>query len=213
MLECGLARTLEQIWRRAVVAVPILVVALTLGGCSGSGQPEETPSWLVELQPNIARSWEAVSEEQRDALADGGLTFAEYERAVLAEVECLTAEGLTIRTPPVYDPIERRFRFNYTSASGSDARAQQDAVLAVADACTLQHSGMVGAVWGLLNQPTPEEIAEAREAIMECLRASDVAEHPPVGTAEFTAWVTGPDVASPARDCLVATYSQFGVVP
>lgn len=196
---------------RRLLALGLLAASISLGGCSGSDRPDVAPSWLVELQPNIASSWEGVSDEQRAALDDGDLTYAEYERAVLAEVECLVAEGFAIRTPPTYDPIERRLRFSYTSGSGSDGR--QDAVIAIADGCNLQHSAMVGAVWGLLNQPTPEEIAEAREAIMECLRASDVAEHPPVGTAEFTAWVTDPDVASPARDCLVATYSQFGVVP
>jgi predicted dehydrogenase len=148
---------------RGVVAQTI-VAALTAGSfllaCTGSqGATTDAPGSQTDFQ--------------EAALADGVVTFAEYERAMLATIECLRDGGVEVTdaTPVPGD------RLTFEFYSGDDDR---EAVRAAYQDCYERFAVAIDRAWATANAPTEEELQEARQALAECLRdaGEDVPEQP-----------------------------------
>lgn len=108
-----------------------------------------------------------MSEQQSAALRDGRVTFQEYEAGVLAAVRCLADAGLAPTTPELRSG-GRLYAFTFAVPVG------QDDLLQRADACLAAHLQGVQAAWTFANQPTGQELAQARMLFLQCLRDAGI---------------------------------------
>lgn len=131
--------------------------------------------------PSTSTTPEEIPEFQR-ALLEDGVTFDEYESAVLAAVACLEANGIEVYGPyrndqlprgrkiyaPGYDPsLTYSFGWTLPDTASSDL---QDAADAVYDDCVAEYLDHVEAAWSDVTAPTEEELDRAYEDLVACLR-------------------------------------------
>lgn len=118
---------------------------------------------------------------QREMLADGEVTFDEYERAFTAGVECMRAEGFDVRGPLRYpeggisvaaghDPRNELGLLAYDITSAEDQRWSD-----VNQRCQVQWYYMVERVYLRQFAPTEEDIRAWLERAWDCAAASGLA--------------------------------------
>lgn len=153
---------------RSLVLLRLAVVSLVLGACGGvaSSSLGQANRWGLDLGP--------MSQFQQDVLQDNVLTFAEYEGAVAATVQCLRNEGVDV-TDPQYDG--RQFTFVYGGTNDPD---ELDAADEVYGRCYSEYQDMVDVAWTVQSAPSEEEVQTIRDEIGACLRRLGLAvpEHP-----------------------------------
>jgi hypothetical protein len=122
-----------------------LAVSACLSGRSASPAPEPAePHGLQDL-----------------VLADGQVTKAEYERLVLAEVECVRSAGFVVFGPE-WTSGDRYFVYSLSDPSDSGDLSQ-------ADACTREFSERALVVYFEQVRQTIEEDEEVMGEFRECL--------------------------------------------
>ncbi|MCL4241150.1 MAG: hypothetical protein KJ048_07325 [Dehalococcoidia bacterium] len=159
-----------KLWRAIVLAVTLLIAA----ACdSGSGnQHDSVTRTLVEQLPEgvgVEDALRSASEYQREILADGVVTFEEYETSVLATVTCLRESGLEIRTGPELDASGRRYTYSYTG--GGDAGRQSELFWG----CYREYGDKVDTAWAYQTTPTEQERQAQRRFLTACLQDRGVA--------------------------------------
>jgi len=109
-----------------------------------------------------------ASKAQVALLADGLLTFAEYEQAVLAMVACSRKEGVEV----VVLGVDRSGGYslvNYAIPAEAAGMTEQD-VLAKVDGCGANHSTNIEIIWQLAHSRTDEKF----EKLYQCLEVNGV---------------------------------------
>jgi hypothetical protein len=134
-------------------------VLVSAGGQGGDPDVGEAARTLLASTP--------VPEGQREAVADGVLTYAEYEAAVLATVACAEAAGLRIIDRPHADPSGKTLLYSF--AAGLDL-AEAKRSNAIHHECYVAHLAAINIMWSAQNTPTEDVLAEARQVLTECLR-------------------------------------------
>lgn len=111
-------------------------MVLAVSGCTTDALSEETQ-----------REVRAAPAAQQPALADGVVTFDEYEAATLALVDCIEAGGFAT-TAGLVDPPRSDLppKFNVSVEVGPDPSAE-DEVNRLYDACAVEHQSVVSAVY------------------------------------------------------------------
>lgn len=162
----------------AWIAMSVLVLAgCTPAGDSAGPSLEDEACALVEEVLEAEPSYDPAYHEQGlefqlPILADCVVTFAEYEQAVLAEVDCVRREGFEIEGPSSYpeggmvvypggDP--RLFLYTW-AVNVHDDEAFDD----VSARCDAQWSYWVKAVWSAQHAPTESEVQAWLERAWEC---------------------------------------------
>lgn len=138
-------------------------MAVTLGLlCSSCSSGDEMSSAEVPLPVGL-------SDFQRDLLGDGEVTFDEYERAVLAAMQCLRDAGIRTAGPEL---VDGRFYF-FDFAEGDDP-ARTDQVLA---GCEEEYLSEVEPAWGEASRTPEDEERNDRfyGGVADCLRRNGVA--------------------------------------
>ncbi|MGH2607782.1 MAG: hypothetical protein ACRDHF_01725 [Tepidiformaceae bacterium] len=108
-----------------------------------------------------------VPESQREALADGVVTYPEYEAAVRSTVACPEEAGLTILDQPHPDPSGTTLRYSF--AAGLDL-ADAKRSNATHRACYVEHQAAIDMMWSAQNTPSEDVFAQARQSLTQCLR-------------------------------------------
>lgn len=190
-------------WEKARIASLVLLFALLHPGCDREAE-DQVPDSIAALSPGVASGWSSATEFQRAVLRDGHLTFAEYERSVLATMECLRAEGVTIRTEPAPCPEPWRLTFSFSAGPNLDR------VNAIYDRCYDDHQSYVDYVWAVMNEPTEEELIDAREQVVEC--AGSEASVPLLNSPAFVEWIIGFDGGPGFVECIRRIEISTGIV-
>lgn len=148
--------------RRAAVAI---LAASVLAGCSQApeGPPKLSASDIAD-----------TSDFQRSIVEDNEVTWAEYERATIAERDCLIAEG--------YSPgeLERSgsqlgFVTDVDYSQEADPEAADRKFLAIAKGCEDEYTSLVRVVWGEhLVVYEPEERQRLLEQVVTCLQNAGI---------------------------------------
>jgi hypothetical protein len=121
-----------------------------------------------------------MSEEQQAIVADGVITFGEYEAAIFATVRCLKTAGFGVtdwpspdRREPAEGPVlSRRGRYQYLADThGQEGQAVAEAI----ESCRTTHSDIVERLWADHVAPSQQEVQYARDLIASCLREEGVA--------------------------------------
>ncbi|MGE3074204.1 MAG: hypothetical protein AB7N24_13205 [Dehalococcoidia bacterium] len=188
--------------RFAAVATAITVATAVLG-CrnEGSGKPDDSLQGLNSASLTELRK--GAGEEQAAMLADGEVSFDEYEQAILSTIKCISDAGITVGTPEL--KYQRRYYWYDWNIPGEKA----DELFPKLDACTGAWLPIVDA-WYLENAPTEEEISMGRRALVTCLR-DDGIDIPVEPTEQDFARLR----SSPSRDfldCVEKIREEFGLV-
>jgi hypothetical protein len=155
-----------------------------------------------------------LSAYQRAFLEDGVLTFAEYEAATLAYLQCLEDKGVIVqyddgkelKDGPALSP-RGQYLFTTTLPHRPEKRATLSEFRAIESACGTEFADVVFQLWAEHVAPTQQELAAARDALGACLRGAglDVPEHP--SSTDF-----GPVASSiHYRDCSRQVSEEFGI--
>ena len=150
-------------WVDRIKTAALAVTAFAAVSCASDVREMAAPQAIVdEIRAH-------TTNEQQAALADGRVTEAEYERAVLETAQCMRdngAESTTFREG-------WRIRLQGPGVDSLDAAKDWGAINL---RCFEQHSDDVEAVWMLQHQPSQQERDAARAALTVCLRAAGVPE-------------------------------------
>lgn len=146
-------------------------------GIVGCSQPA-IPTPIVFDEPLPADPGPDVGGQalQQEVFADGVVTFAEYERAMTAAIQCMRDEGFNVEGPLRYpeggfaveagvDPRIRLELFARDVPDDPDDRFGQ-----VHERCVAQWSYAIEQVWFRQNRPTEEEIRAWLERAWACRR-------------------------------------------
>lgn len=138
--------------------------ATTDGILGGSGPSETSAPTRVPDSRGLAF--------QEAILSDGVVTFAEYERAVFAEVDCLERLGLVVRGPATWPDgpvlnisVGADPRLEYTFVYLGDLTAETDVA---AQGCQYDWSWDVTLRWQEQNQPTERQAAQWFQSAIDC---------------------------------------------
>ncbi len=177
------------------MSVVVLLAGLALAACAG-----ETPE--SPLPADLARALESTSEFQREILKDGNVTHEEYERAVYATVQCMRDGGIRISQEP-YETWRGQLDFAWETRN-----EEEDALSArVHEECRAEHNDLVSIQYFYQVRPTEKERAEARIALIECLRSAGVQLSSDPTGEEFRALATTANASF--RTCRAEVVEEF----
>lgn len=206
-------------WRRPSTLIALTAAALlvALAGCSGGskGPPSSlatddgiTPfAQLIAQMPGGSGDTSSIIAAapvfERDILADGKVTFDEYQKAVFATVQCAKAHGIVYLNDPTLGPGKK---FTYLMSFGQTADEAQSLHKAY-DACYQQYQYLIDIAWTIENKPTQETLNKATSTFASCLRDAGVTLPDSPSTADFrTAQASHPDVFNA---CSTTVSKQF----
>jgi hypothetical protein len=115
----------------------------------------------------LAIARENATEEQRPAIADGVVTATEYETAMLALAQCMTANGLAFYEEPHWDDSGSRIAFQYVGGASRDEAAASSAIY---ESCRRQFSQEIEQIWQAQTTPSEQQLQQARAALGKCLQ-------------------------------------------
>ena len=161
--------------RSLIIGVLAFTMAM-LGAACGGERPVPEQREHPRVDPSVLAA--QTSGYQRQALADGVVTFAEYERAVLATIDCLKAGGLTVEGPtPRNNGRLLDFSFGAERKPGESPADADTRILQISNKCDDEFRLDIDKVWTQQNLLTPAQRDVQRAQLIECLRdaGSDIA--------------------------------------
>jgi hypothetical protein len=136
---------------------------------------------------------------ERGLLADGVLSFADYERSTFSMIDCVKERGFEVihfKRMVVYDlndtsPGPRlttrgKYLFSFVGSPGSDATTLSSRVAE----CKRTYSAGIELLWAEHISPTLAEQQEIRDTMAECVRSAgqSVPEHPSQADLDLLAY-------------------------
>ena len=164
-----------------VALVAMAVTGMAVMSCTG---PAEAPPPQGANETLWDVAWSMATEEQREAMDDGVVTFAEYEAAALRVVQCIDEIGGDIHGEAPYNERTQRFELAARGRLASDPAEEERRTRETA-ACYEQYWNGINQAWGSQNQPTEQELHEARQAFAQCLRDAGVSVPDPASQEDF----------------------------
>jgi hypothetical protein len=155
------------------VVLGVAALVLTAGtACSGDHEPGRQDGGF-----DVEQVAAATTQFQRELLADGEVTFAEYERATLATIDCLESAGLVVEGPHPRNGVDSRFleySYGFDEIPRDQLEFTNQRMFALGDACEREFRFDVARVWEHQHLLTPEERERQRELLIDCLQAGGV---------------------------------------
>jgi len=203
----GIIKGLPNFWMAfradANVGWPCLFSALAavlLLGCSSSELAERDE----RVQQQLSEEARAAPAEQQEVFADEKISYAEYEQAVLATIECLQNEGLVVDGPHEDLANPGQLVFGY---GGTETAEQLDGLDTIYNRCYREHLSVIDTAYAFQIRPSEEE-EEARDfAIASCLRERFGVVFPEPRSIKAVRGVLAQEPAF-AAECLVVVNSR-----
>jgi hypothetical protein len=186
---------------------PLLLVVLTLGASCGSGSEPEPATRSPVVYPQQAGAGPgdyhitegrlkpfmddpAIDPFEKDLIGDGTLTFAEYERAVFAVVECWKEAGAILAEEP---RVNARGQYLIYAGAPSALAAEMKPKI---DACSAKYMGAITFLWTEHTAPSELEWQNAMKLMAACLTDKGFKDVPPqpevqVGLFRTYAYIDG----------------------
>lgn len=188
---------------RAMAGVAFVMVVLA--GCSDGASDSRPPASTLQFTDR-SEGRVTPSAVQLALLADGELTFDEYESAVLATVQCLKEAGLTMVDTPRLDLSGTRYVFGYFAGRDDE---EFDRSRAIFGDCYTLHQAVVDREWGRLTAPPEGRLQDALAALANCLELAGFEIAGPISQADFIP-LTQQDPEQFNR-CLAAVSKEFSI--
>lgn len=135
---------------------------MLLSSCAAA---EEAPKLNVD---EIAAS---TTQFQAEILADGEVSAAEYEKALLAQRQCVIDAGAT--PGELVDAGNNERTFDYQVSAPSDG--EREIIEAKAEECLGEFFDDIAQVWAYQQLLTADEREELRPKVVECLNKAGLA--------------------------------------
>lgn len=185
---------------------PTLLAAVglfVLAGCSAPAEPE-----ITELDVDAIAA--ETSDFQRGILEDGVVLPEEYERAVLAQRECVTAAGASAGEIESRGNNELSFDWEIEAPS----QEELDSITSEADSCVEEYVDAVGSVWAYQQLLTPEERSERRPEVVACLQTAGIELADDADFEEIVESISADEsTIETAQDCMTEYIDYFSVAP
>jgi hypothetical protein len=194
-------------WPKALLIS--MIVGFVLAGCreaeSRSGHDESSAS-AVSISSSELKEIERVvhlSTFQKELLADGQLTLAEYELAALGYGRCVREAGWTIERE--WLPTDKRGYSSKLYRDGIDPAAQ-----VAARSCEQEYISGLTLIWALHHRPSEQELQRQRNALGACLRESGVMLPDDPSEADISAYVASAGTVVVFASCIERVETEFG---
>lgn len=152
--------------RGFLIAASAVVLCIVVGACS----PSATPPREHFIEEFVGGALPDALTFQSDILADGEVTFVEYERSVLATLACAESAGLEI-TGPILEADGYTYTYGYRGIDGDGNLLSDSVVFARFDPCYARYGELVDSVWFAQNvssfRDAPQELKDAYVACFE----------------------------------------------
>jgi len=177
----------------------VLVLALVVASCGDAGDAGGAGDLVVP-----------VSDFQENILADGEVTFVEYEEAKVAEIGCLRQLGYDV-DPPILDAAGRGINVGINLSS--DDAATEAALDKALTMCRNEYSVHVERAWYRSTELSREEQLVALESAKDCLSNAGVDVDSLTTFDDFYEFNRDPQVTGnvAAQDCLALFYDLIAV--
>jgi hypothetical protein len=149
-----------------------LGAAILLSLVAGCGATDHRP--LPRAHLDVQQVAQDSTRFQREILADGNVTFAEYERSTLATIRCLEAAGFVVEGPFPRNGTDTRyldFSYEARARAGETAESVARRLQADGNGCEQQFRSAVARVWEYQHLLTPAQREGQRTLLIACLRA------------------------------------------
>lgn len=151
----------------------VLVVALAslVAACAG-GDGDALPAGpTVDPAYILGSGLAEPSPRQLEMIADGEVTFEEYEEAFFAYYQCRLDAGMRVRQEPQLDVHGIKYEASFFM--GSTTEELEENTLK-AETCMERHLLSVLPLWSRATQPSEALLQEATEAVKSCLAAEQI---------------------------------------
>ncbi|HDL42289.1 MAG TPA: hypothetical protein ENG98_04670 [Actinobacteria bacterium] len=144
--------------------VGFVAFLLVVAACSGTptATDPEFPPWLETMVAS-------TTDFQKEILLDGEVTVDELEKAILANVQCQTENGVEIRDF-VFDPFGGGYEMSIVWGEDRPDDSDLESLDAIEEMCTIEYSIAVEGMFMFQNQSTPEELSAELARTAQCLR-------------------------------------------
>lgn len=191
---------------RRALALVLLVAALAVPACGGGGRTQGDK----EAKSLASERYKTTSDFQKPMLEDGVVTFAEYERATLAEIDCIKKALPSVRVDGPNPTQSDHPTLEYTLEVVGDIPAEQEADFEKSQAeCHATYLSDVGAVWATQDIPSEEERKTLLASLRDCLVDAGV-DLP--AKAELDDIADALDAAGEPSDQVAGCMEKFGSV-
>ncbi|MFK4806164.1 hypothetical protein ACI3KX_09865 [Microbacterium sp. ZW CA_36] len=154
---------MKIITRTVATSSAALLMALALASCAPQAEP-------VQETLDLDLLLERTSEYQKPIIADGTVTAAEYERALLAQRDCVLEAGA--QPGEIYEIGNNELTFDYTVEAANDAARLE--VESRTESCIPDYFSEVAALWAYQQLLTPAERDKEQPLVLACLEKADV---------------------------------------
>jgi hypothetical protein len=194
-------------------SLSVFMVALFAVSSCGDGGARVSPSPLP-INPTAL----ADQDFESTLLADGDVSFEDYERAFLAYSKCAEDAGWSfVEQPRLTSRMNYEFRWVMIGGANLPPDAMQAAQQTL-EKCRLANFDELQRVWSLKTALSDSERQVARDQLGDCLRdrgVKDVPQHPASSDWErFIVVGSGMDLTSRQafRECKAAVQDAFGLL-
>lgn len=167
-------QTIGQLLQRRTVtglslaADAIILFAIACGGDSEAGDGAGD-KFDANADPRLEGIMGQLSDFEAEILQDGRVSEGEYEKAVLATMQCLDDKGIP-HSDPVWSEDGRFPQWDYTVGPWPDA----DELAELGGQCESEFLDDVAIVWSLQHEETEAQQEARRSAFLSCLREAGV---------------------------------------
>lgn len=206
------------------VGVGALLVGALLGISSACGRSPAAGKGSPSANDNITPFAQLIPKDagdlgsvltkaptfQRNILADGKVTFDEYQRSVFATVQCAKSHGITFVENPVLGPGKK---YAYQMSLGT-TDGERDTLKKAFDTCYQQYENLVDIGWTMENKPSQETVNHATVAFAACLQQAGVSLPEIPAESDFLAAQTSsPAEFSACSDAVSKKFDIQGFAP
>lgn len=146
--------------------ISLIILTVSLLACSN---PQLTVS---EIEASVAKLSDGAPSFQVEILADGIVEPSEYEKAVIADRDCVASGGYEV-SEPAWSSGQLTFTADADYSHAADPEAADARFLGTVRICREKFSGLVGEAWVMqFDKITPSEREAARKGVIDCLSAA-----------------------------------------
>ena len=185
----------------SLCAVATAAATIALSGCTSSSAPSQSI--------NVAELAAHTTKFQRDILADGVVTRAEYERAVLAQRQCVQDAGAT--PSEVRKTANNELAFDYDVTA--ETQADVNAINKKAELCLGQYLDKVGEVWAYEQLLSPQELAKQLPEVRSCVVDVGISLAANASATDIYTAIQSTESQQKAQPCVAKFPGFFSVAP
>lgn len=185
--------------RKVLALLVVAAVTLGLAACA----PPELP---VQEELDLGLLLSRTTDYQKAILEDGTVTSGEYERALLAQRDCVVEAGA--EPGEIYEIGNNELSFDYEINAPDDATRIQ--IESLTEKCIPQYFSEVAALWAYQQLLTPEERERERPEVLACLeKAGLVAISSDAQASEIVAAIKSDDQISDLEQACIDDHVAF----